>query len=737
MIQTTLLRRVLVLVLLVLLLSSVAESRAADTRVLPEGKLPQDRRLGALKTLDDYFPFHPCATPDAWAARSERLRRQILVATGLWPMPTRTPANAVVHGLVDREQYTVERVRLESVPGHYVTGSLYRPKGLPGRLPGVLCPHGHWENGRFYEADAKRIERDLANGGEKYAVGGRSPLQARCVQLARMGCVVFHYDMEGYADSVQLPHRPGVRAEMNTERDWGYFSPQAEARLQNMMGLQTYNSVRVLDWFSELPDVDPKRIGVTGASGGGTQTFILCAIDSRPAAAFPAVMVSTAMQGGCTCENAPYLRIDTGNVEIAALTSPRPLGMTAANDWTKEMETKGFPELKQHYRMLRIEDKVGLTPLLQFDHNYNYPSRAAMYEWMNAHLKLGHKPPVVEEDFRPLSRGELTCWDDQHTKPSGGLDHERALLRWLTADTDKQMAELMPADAPALAAFRRIVGGAVDVMIGRGLPKPDEIKGEKVDSAAAAGFCIEKWLVHYKPGEEETPLICLRPEKWNKRAVVWLSREGKQHALFDGDKPRAAVAQLLAAGTAVVGVDLYGQGEFCADGKPMGKNRMRMKQGKSGEKFLDFAGYTYGYNHSLFAQRVHDVLTTVAFLRSCEGAERVDVIGLNGAGHWVAAARAQAGAAIDRAVVDTARFRFGSLKHFDDGDFLPGGAKYFDLPGILALSAPLPLWLADGDNTPPVVASAYRTVEAEANLHACSNTNTAEKAADALRWLTK
>ena len=128
---------------------------------------------------------------------------------------------------------------------------------------------------------------------------------------------------------------------------------------------------------------------MTGASGGGTQTFILAAIDPRPAAAFPAVMVSTAMQGGCTCENASYLRIGTGNVEIAALIAPRPLGMTAADDWTKEIATKGLPELKAHYRMLGVEDRVMAKPLLQFPHNYNYASRAVMYQFFNKHLKLG------------------------------------------------------------------------------------------------------------------------------------------------------------------------------------------------------------------------------------------------------------------------------------------------------------------------------------------------------------
>src|SRR5205085_11400155 len=138
----------------------------------------------------------------------------------------------------------------------------------------------------------------------------------------RMGCVVFQYDMVGVADSDTIPHRTG------------FTDVDAELRQQNFMGLQTWNSIRALDFLLSLPDVDSNRIGVTGASGGGTQTFILCAIDDRPTAAFPAVMVGTAMQGGCICENASYLRIGTTNIEIAGLTAPRPLGMSGANEWT-------------------------------------------------------------------------------------------------------------------------------------------------------------------------------------------------------------------------------------------------------------------------------------------------------------------------------------------------------------------------------------------------------------------
>src|SRR5262249_10886175 len=163
----------------------------------------------------------------------------------------------------------------------YVCGNLYRPKSKSGKLAGVLCPHGHWRHGRFTDELTGRgdkgeayIQDQINQGAEQTPESARYPLQARCAQLARMGCVVFHYDMVGYADSQLIPHRQG------------FTDAPAELRLQSFMSLQTFNSIRALDFLLGLPDVDPQRIGVTGASGGGTQTFILCAIDDRPAAAF-------------------------------------------------------------------------------------------------------------------------------------------------------------------------------------------------------------------------------------------------------------------------------------------------------------------------------------------------------------------------------------------------------------------------------------------------------------------
>ena len=121
-------------------------------RALPTGQLPADRRLQPVKDLDGYFPFQPAASPEAWQARAQQVRRELAVALGLWPMPEKTPLNAVIHGKIEQPDYTVEKVYFESLPGFFVTGNLYRPKGRSGKLPGVLSPHGHWKDGRFTDS---------------------------------------------------------------------------------------------------------------------------------------------------------------------------------------------------------------------------------------------------------------------------------------------------------------------------------------------------------------------------------------------------------------------------------------------------------------------------------------------------------------------------------------------------------------------------------------------------------
>ncbi|MCO6456869.1 MAG: acetylxylan esterase [Pirellulaceae bacterium] len=725
---------VLVLGLLVLLAPTHSLPVQAEApRVLPEGKLPPDRRLQPLKDLDGYFPLAVPESREAWQRRAEQVRRRMLVALGMWPMPTREPVRAVVHGRLEQDGYTVEKVYLQSFPNFYVTGNLYRPQGKSGRLPGVLCPHGHWSQGRFYDAGEGEVKKQIAAGAERYPDSGRSPLQARCVQLARLGCVVFHYDMIGYADCTQISfevaHRFATqRPQMNSLENWGLFSTQAETHLQSVMGMQTFNSIRALDFLASLPDVDPQRIGVTGASGGGTQTFILCALDSRPAVAFPAVMVSTAMQGGCTCENASCLRVGTGNVEFAALFAPKPQGLTAADDWTREMDTKGFPQLRQLYELMGARDRVMLASLTQFGHNYNYPSRAAMYDWFNQHLGLGHSTPIVEPDFKRLGSDQLTVWNEQHPRPEGGEELERSVLRWWHEDAERQMAALRPKDAESWRRYRDVVGGAVDVLVGRELPAAADLefeqtlKHEESDHVSVAG------LLKNEPAEECLPIVFLHPKQWDGEVVIWLSAQGKA-GLYEAGGLKPEIQRLLDSRVSVVGVDLLYQGEFLADGKPL-ESTPRVGNPR------EFAGYTFGFNHAVFARRVHDILTVVAFARSHEYEPRaIHLAALDETGPLAVAARAQARGGITRLAVDTGGFRFGRLERIHDPRFLPGGAKYGDLPGMLSLSAPDPVWLAGERELPDVVQAAYLAA-GKADAVTLDSGPEGNRRQAAVRWLT-
>ena len=694
-------------------ITAVRTESAESARVLPPGQIPQDARLEPLKDLDGYFPFTPPASTAEWAARAEQARKQIRVALGLWPMPTRTPLHAVIHGRIDRGDYTVEKVYFESLPGFFVTGNLYRPKRPGSRRPGVLCPHGHWPAGRFVDQGEEAVRLEIANGAERFEQGGRSVLQARCVGLVRMGCVVFHYDMIGYADSVQLSpelaHRFAVqRPEMNTRENWGLFSPQAEAHLQSVMGLQTWNSIRALDFLLSLPEVDPERIGCTGASGGGTQTFILGAIDPRVKVSFPAVMVGTAMQGGCTCENASLLRIGTGNVEFAALFAPKPLGLTSANDWTREMSTKGFPQLKQIYALLGSPEKVSLKRAEHFGHNYNSVSRTAMYSWMNRWFGLGLKEPVLEADYRRLIRAEMSVWDADHPAPQAAdPEFERSLLRSLDEDAHRQLAAAQVSPGP----FRKAYGEGLEVVIGRTLETAGEVAWEMTHKEDRGTWLEMSGLLRNKTHSEVLPAVFCHPKQWNGTTVLWLTGLGKAGLRAEDGSLRPEVERLINSGATVLGVDLFDQGEFLTAGEPVTPTR-RVKNPR------EAAAFTFGYNPALFACRVHDVLSVVKFVRSHERpSKRLDVIGLEGAGPWVAAARALSGEAIDRAAIDTRGFRFGDVLDLRSPDFLPGGAKYGDLPGMLALSAPGWLWVAGETEAGwGLVRAQYANANADARL---------------------
>lgn len=711
------------IVFLFLVASCPLVAQQTTVRVYESGERPNDVRLEPQKDLNGHFPFKVPASMGEWEARRSELRRRIQVATGMWPMPEKTPLNAVIHGKVARDGFTVQKVYFESVPNHFVTGLLFRPDTPGSNRPAVLSPHGH--GGRTMDYGEQKIKDLIKDGAEKFEASGRFPKIARCAQLARMGCVVFIYDMLGYVDSQQISYQLAhkfakQRPEFDSPESWGFYSTQAELRLQSIMGLQSWNSIRALDFLCGLDDVDAKRVAVTGGSGGGTQTILLCAVDDRPIAAFPQGMVSTSMQGGCTCENCSLLRVGTGNVELAGLFAPKPQAMTAAKDWTRDMMKDGFPELQKLYAMYGKQELVDCKPYLHFPHNYNAVTRGDMYSWFNKHMNLGIKEPIEERDYAPLRNDEYSVWNEQHPQPKPNAAYEARLLRWL-ADTDaKTLAKVTPTDAASLTSYRDVVGGAWNTIIHRKRPSGSDVQRTKVAKENRAGHILFKDQLRLTTTGEEFPAISLYPTatKWNKSVAVWIDGSGKRGLYTEAGGVRNEVQRLLTAGYSVVGLDLFQQGDFLVDANPI-QRTSTVKNPR------EFAGYTFGYNDTVFVRRVHDILTFAGWIKDDEHKpETLVAIGANGGGAILAAALATEPGLFDQAVIDTQGFRFASLKSYRDPNFVPGAVKYGDLPGLLSLAVPTKLWIGGEQGVPAIVRAAYSAAGA-ANQVSASDQQTA------------
>lgn len=291
-------------------------------------------------------------TAEAWNKRANHIRKQILIGSSLEKYPKKCPLNPIIGEKRVYDGYQVQNIAFESLPGVYVTGSLYTPTNAKGKLPGILSPHGHWNE----PGDVGRYRPDA---------------QKRFAAMARMGAMVFGYDMVGYG---QLG-------------EFGWVHKHA-----GVLKLQLWNSIRGIDFLISM-GADPKKIAITGASGGGTQTFLLTAVDDRIAVSVPVVQVSAHFFGGCICESGmPIHRtvdFQTNNVEIAACAAPRPLMLISdGNDWTKNNPDVEYPHIKYIYGLLGKADMVENAHFANEQHGYDYSKRAAAYPFLAKHLGL-------------------------------------------------------------------------------------------------------------------------------------------------------------------------------------------------------------------------------------------------------------------------------------------------------------------------------------------------------------
>ncbi|MGV3532240.1 MAG: hypothetical protein ACO1QR_07705, partial [Chthoniobacteraceae bacterium] len=391
------------------------------------------------------------------------------------------------------------------------------------------------------------------------------------------------------------------------------------------------------------------------------------AIDPRVTVAVPAVMVSTAMQGGCTCENACLLRIGTGNVEFAALFAPKPMGMTAAKDWTEEMITKGYPELQKHWALHGKPENVKLWSMVQFPHNYNAPSREKIYAWFNEHFGLGHTEPIKEREYPLLTREQMSVWDEAHPAPPSGPEVEKALLQWWGEQTGAKLNA-------SPEAFQEIASKGWETIIGRAVPDASDFKAAVENAPDASSQQIK--LQH--SGTAETVSIALQKPKSTMRGIVlWLSAKGST----DRQAAPGEIGELLDAGLAVATPSLIGQG-----GQLVEKNQ-RVKNPR------ESAAYTYGYNHPLLVQRVHDATAALVWLKAQEEFRNLPayIVARSSAAPIGAILRAHAPQHVQGAALDVAGFRFSEVADYLDANFVPGATRYGDVPGLLKLAPVSPI----------------------------------------------
>lgn len=284
-----------------------------------------------------------CSDKTAWEARRDTLRKEVRERLGIDKLlPLCSKEKPEYSKIRKFDGYTVQNFRLKTANGHTVCGSIYAPTSK-GKHPLIICPNGHFSNGRYGKVQ-----------------------QLRLGTLARMGAICVDYDLWGWGESAD---EVGSKA---------HQTPEAHV-------MQALNGIRILDWMIQRKDVDTKRIGVNGGSGGGTQTVLLTVLDDRYTAANPVVSVSSWFDGGCPCESGMPIQLAGGgtcNAELAAMFAPKPMMLVSdGGDWTSTTPELEYPYLQRIYGFYGAADKVSNIHLPKERHDFGDNKRNAVYKF--------------------------------------------------------------------------------------------------------------------------------------------------------------------------------------------------------------------------------------------------------------------------------------------------------------------------------------------------------------------
>lgn len=488
-------------------------------------------------------------------ARREAVRQHVRFVSGLDRVKISsaeiTPSNPRCY-----ESVIISDIDTETIPGLRLTGNLYMPEKISGKIPALLCPHGHWENGRVHHDE-------------------RGGVVMRCLQFARLGFAVFSPDMIGYNDNNDLPHH--FRGDFKKRADLAGISPFA---------LQLLNNIRAIDFLASLPEVDPEKIGCTGASGGGTQTWFLALMDERIKAAAPVCMLSSHFQGGCGCEEGSLLRIDgLTNFDVVSALAPMPVMLpSVTRDWTNLNPDYEIPKLQAIYNLYGARDKV-YNFHCDAPHNYNRNSREHVYSFFLREL-LGKTdvPEILPED--PIAPPPPEMLWHKGTKPVPATDEsaEKTLQKLVREYTSN------PADAGTLQNILRVDTDPQDVVERVTCPfwqHDNALSHMRLISRRDVGdFIFAVKTTPQNAEKNDTVLLFIAPDSYKE--------------FFDNAPYAALLKQAVVKGITAYTSEMLGTGETAAQLAVSPRN--------------DLDSQDMTFNPSYFSMRVQDIITLRSLL---------------------------------------------------------------------------------------------------------------------------
>jgi dienelactone hydrolase len=628
-----------VILFLALLLSAQEKLTVLEPQDQPK-KMLQDYLLGECGKHFDARQkvIAGLKTPEDVARRQHELRAKFIEALG--GFPEKTPLHGRVTGKADRDGYRIEKVVYESRPDHFVTAILYLPEGK-GPFPGVIMPMGHSVTGKA---------ADYAQRGS--------------ILLAKNGIACLNYDPIGQGERMQLLDDAGNPAIKGSTTEHTLIGTNALLVGWSCASLRIWDGLRSLDYLAARPEIDPRRLGCTGCSGGGTLTSYLMALDDRIVAAAPSCYLTSLERLFATIGPQDAEQNITGQVafgldhaDYVMLHAPRPtLMLTGTRDF---FDIQGawatFREAKQIYAILGHAERMDLA---EYDQTHGYPKnhREGAVQWMRRWL-LGVDDTVVEADFPIAKDRELWCTPTGQVLSS--LKGKSAFD--LIADREKDLAGRRGklSREELLKDVRRRLALPASVPAASIVSAPGDVRRET--------YAIGKGIALPEPGIK-LPCLLFAPDKAKPGApLLYVPAEGKSAAAARGGALERAVQE----GQVAVAIDLRGMGET------------------AGADFKEaFLGIHLAW--PLVGQRTRDLLAVVGGLPgdchlAATGAAAIPAL------HAAALEPRVAQITLEGMVVSWSAVARMPVTKNQLSSVVPGALEVYDLPDLAASIAPRPL----------------------------------------------